>query len=62
VQLWKALGFAGVAGVAATGAIIARDRRQRANLTPEEVRGRLRARLADAQDRSAPTAGDRPVR
>ena len=53
MKLWKALGFAGVAGVAATGAIIARDRRQRANLTPEEVRARLQQRLADAQDRPA---------
>ncbi|MCW2866182.1 MAG: hypothetical protein JWR20_370 [Marmoricola sp.] len=53
MKLWKALGFAGVAGVAATGAIIARDRRQRANLTPEEVRARLQQRLAAAQDRPA---------
>ena len=62
MKLWKALGFAGVAGVAATGAIIARDRRQRANMTPEEVRGRLQDRLADARDRPAPEAGDPPPR
>lgn len=65
MKLWKALGFAGVAGVAATGAIIARDRRQRANLGPEEVRDRLQARLAEAclaqtDDRPAPE-GDRPA-
>ena len=45
---WKLLGLAGLAGVAATGAIIARDERRRAQLTPEEVRARLRQRLADA--------------
>ena len=65
MKLWKALGFAGVAGVAATGAIIARDRRQRANLSPEEVRDRLQARLAEArlgtaEGRPAPE-GDRPA-
>lgn len=45
MKLWKWVGLAGVAGVAATGAIIARDQRQRAQLTPEEVRDRLRERL-----------------
>ncbi len=56
---WKLLGLAGIAGVAATGAIIARDERRRAQLTPEEVRARLRQRLADA-DRGAgtPRTGD----
>jgi hypothetical protein len=45
VKVWKWLGLAGVAGVAATGAIIARDQRQRAQLTPEQVRDRLRERV-----------------
>ena len=48
MKLWKWLGLAGVAGVAATGAIIARDQRQRAQLTPEEVRDRLRGRLDES--------------
>ena len=48
MRLWKALGVAGIAGVAATGAIIARDRRRRAQVTPEEVRERLRQRVAEA--------------
>jgi hypothetical protein len=39
------LGVAGLAGVAATGVIIARDQRKRAQLTPEEVRARLQERL-----------------
>jgi hypothetical protein len=51
VKLWKVLGLAGLAGVAATGVIIARDQRQRADLSPAEVRARLRERLAEAERR-----------
>ena len=50
MKVWKWLGLAGVAGVAATGAIIARDQRQRAQLTPEQVRDRLRERLEESAD------------
>ena len=49
LSVWKVLGVAGVAGVAATGVIIARDQRQRANLTPDEVRARLHERLAEVE-------------
>jgi hypothetical protein len=49
MRLWKALGLAGLAGVAATGAIIARNQRARTQLTPEEIRDRLHRRLADAE-------------
>ena len=49
MKLWKALGLAGLAGVAATGAIIARDQRRRADLEPDEIRARLHARLAEAE-------------
>jgi hypothetical protein len=52
VKLWKWLGLAGLAGVAATGVIIARDQRQRAQLTPEQVRDKLRERLEDSADRA----------
>jgi hypothetical protein len=45
MKLWRVLGVAGLAGVAATGAILARDQRRRAQLTPEEVRARLHERL-----------------
>jgi hypothetical protein len=54
MKLWKVLGLAGVAGVAATGAIIARNERRRAQLTPEEVRARLQQRLDEAQQRPEP--------
>jgi len=49
MKLWKVLGLAGLAGVAATGAIIARDQRQRAQMTPDDVRSRLHERLAEAE-------------
>ena len=42
---WKWLGLAGAAGVAATGAVAARNRRPQSDLAPEELRERLRARL-----------------
>jgi hypothetical protein len=44
-RIWKWLGLAGLAGVAATGVVIARDQRQRAQLTPDDVRARLHERL-----------------
>ena len=50
MKLWKVLGLAGLAGVAASGAIIARDQRQRAQLSPEQVRDRLHDRLASTED------------
>jgi hypothetical protein len=45
INLLKWLGIAGLAGVAATGVIVARDQRKRTTLTPDEVRERLHARL-----------------
>jgi hypothetical protein len=44
VRLWKWLGLAGLAGVAATGVVVARQERQRRAYTPDEVRERLRQR------------------
>ncbi len=54
---WKLLGLAGVAGVAATGVIIARDQRQRAELTPDEIRERLHQRLRDADEPDGASEG-----
>jgi hypothetical protein len=45
VKLWKWLGVAGLAGVAATGAVIARDQRERSQVSPEDVRARLHERV-----------------
>ena len=49
MKLWKVLGIAGLAGVAATGAIMARDQRRRSQLEPEEIRNRLHQRLEQAE-------------
>lgn len=45
---WKWLGLAGVVGVVATGAAVARRERQRQAYTPDEIRSRLHARLDEA--------------
>ncbi|HMS71681.1 MAG TPA: hypothetical protein PKB03_01485 [Baekduia sp.] len=45
---WKLLGLAGVAGVAATGVIVARKQREQVEIDPDDLRSRLRERLAEA--------------
>jgi hypothetical protein len=52
---WKLLGLAGAAGVAASGAVAAKQRRPQSELTPDELRDRLRSRLeqVDAGDEEA---------
>jgi hypothetical protein len=44
---WKLIGLAGVAGVAATGVVVARNRRAHRELPPDELRERLHRRLAE---------------
>jgi membrane protein implicated in regulation of membrane protease activity len=44
---WKLVGLAGAAGVAATGVAVARKRRAHEDLTPEQLRERLRGRIAE---------------
>ncbi|SDF34268.1 hypothetical protein SAMN05216553_101174 [Lentzea fradiae] len=48
MKLWKLLGIAAFAGVAASGVAVARNQRRRAAYTPDEIRDRLHARLAEA--------------
>ncbi|GLY06069.1 hypothetical protein Acsp01_64480 [Actinoplanes sp. NBRC 101535] len=48
------MGLAGLAGVAATGAIIARQERQRRAYTPDEIRSRLHERVAEAAKPDGP--------
>ena len=55
---WKLIGVAGVAGVAATGAAVARNRRPESDLEPDELRERLRSRLADATTANGELADD----
>ena len=42
---WKLLGLAGLAGVAATGVVVARRRRATTEVSPDELREHLHARL-----------------
>lgn len=49
MKLWKWLGLAGVAGVAATGVVIARNQRQRTEMTADDVRARLHERLQESE-------------
>ena len=44
------MGLAGLAGVAATGVVLVRAERRRRAYTPEEIRERLHARVAETSD------------
>jgi len=46
-RVWKFAGIAGLVGVVATGALVARNERERRAYTPDEVRDRLQQRLAE---------------
>jgi hypothetical protein len=54
---WKYIGLAGVAGVAATGAVVARRRRTQQDYDPDELRERLHERLAAVPSNNS-TAGE----
>ena len=56
-RVWKIIGLAGVVGVVATGALVAKGERERRNYTPDEVRDRLQERLRAAEGRED-AAGD----
>jgi hypothetical protein len=56
---WKLVGLAGIAGVAATGVVVARNRRAQRELPPDELRERLHERLA-AISEAAPTRAASP--
>lgn len=58
---WKLLGLAGLAGVAATGVVLARNERQRRAITPDDVRARLHerhAQLTVVPDPAQPTLAE----
>jgi hypothetical protein len=59
MRWWKVLGLAGLAGVVATGVVVARAERKRRAYTPEEIKARLHARLAEAQPSGAITGPGR---
>ncbi len=56
---WKLIGLAGVAGVAATGVVVARRRRDQYDYDPDELRERLHDRLKQAGG-EAPPRDDAP--
>jgi hypothetical protein len=58
VRLWKLVGLAGLAGVAAGGAVLARNERQRRAYTPDDVRARLHERAATAAQEPGPVPAD----
>jgi len=49
---WKLVGLAGLAGVAATGVVVARKRRAQRDYDPNELRDRLHRRLAEVSSDS----------
>ncbi len=56
---WKLVGLAGIAGVAATGVVVARNRRAHRELPSDELREALHKRLAEVE--SSPAAGVEPA-
>jgi hypothetical protein len=58
---WKILGLAGLAGVAATGVVVARRRRRTRDYDADELRARLRQRLAEVSS-NGDQAGRRATR
>ena len=56
MRLWKLLGLAGLAGVAAGGAVLARNERQRRTYSPDDVRARLHERHARLDTAPQPVA------
>jgi hypothetical protein len=57
---WKLIGAAGVAGVAATGVVLARRRRAHTEYDPEELRDRLHERLRQVEGEVSPPTDPPP--
>lgn len=55
-KMWKWIGLASLVGVAAGGALVARDQRRRNAYSADEIRARLHQRLAET-DGNAPDSG-----
>ncbi len=55
---WKLIGLAGVAGVAASGAIVVRRRRGQQDYDPDALRDKLHERLDETRGAPAHAAGD----
>jgi len=59
---WKLIGLAGLAGVAATGVVVARKRRAHRAYDPDELRDRLHRRLAEVSSNGDGVRGRRATR
>jgi len=57
---WKVIGLAGVAGVAASGAVVVRRRRGQQDYDPDALRAKLHDRLAETRG-DAPPATPAPT-
>ena len=57
---WKLLGVAGLAGVTATGVVVARRRRAHVEYDPGELRAKLHERLAQVPRPPAPEERAQP--
>lgn len=55
---WKLIGLAGLAGVAASGAVVVRRRRSHQEYDPDALREKLHARLAETRGQAASAAGE----
>jgi hypothetical protein len=55
---WKLVGLAGLAGVAATGAVVVRRRRATSDVSPDELRDRLHRRLAEVGATEGPVSSE----
>jgi hypothetical protein len=61
-RTWKLLGIAGLAGVTATGVVVARRNRAQQEYDPDELRAKLHARLAEVpREGTAPGSGAGPA-
>jgi len=56
---WKIIGLAGVAGVAASGAAVARRRRGQQEYEPGDLRAKLHERLAETREQAPPDEASR---
>ncbi len=54
----KALGLAGILGLAATGAVVAREERKRRSYSADEIRERLQERYAEIGEDARQEATD----
>jgi hypothetical protein len=60
-RTWKLLGIAGLAGVTATGVVVARRRRAHNEYDADELRAKLHARLAEVPRTESAGSADRPA-